>query len=103
MKAHVMNETSNTENHYCYFMTINMGNKYDVAMEGHLNGSQGHYEISTDMDYKNKQKSVVGFEADHSECNKKCYFDHSTCYIQIFFSKQTCLGCMKAPQKSLLE
>jgi hypothetical protein len=37
MNAHVENQTVQSNNHYCYHMTLEHKGKYDIHLKGHLN------------------------------------------------------------------
>ena len=59
MNAHVENQTVQSNNHYCYHMTLEHKGKYDIHLKGHLYGSiKRKLSLQTDIHFQQKKLQV---------------------------------------------
>lgn len=59
MNAHVRNESDSSSSHFCYQMSLEHQDKYDVDLKGHFAGSlRSKLNIQTDVSFKKKEKLV---------------------------------------------
>jgi hypothetical protein len=59
MNAHVENQTVQSNNHYCYHMTLEHKGKYDILLKGHLYGNiKRKLSLQTDIHFQQKKLQV---------------------------------------------